>query len=151
MYAHADDKPINRKPVSCLLVNSIERDEAASERTVLFFMRGKQHQIYRNNLASACPLMKRGETDFVYYYQTQSVKLQRLCDYDAIGVFRREESLGNAPGRTPCKLGSFVPITADEAADLLGKPRPDTAGEPAQKAPDGAANANKGEAAEAKK
>ncbi|HVS24135.1 MAG TPA: hypothetical protein VMU03_10465 [Gammaproteobacteria bacterium] len=145
MYAHADDKSSNRKPTPCLLVNSIERDEAASERTVVFFMRGKQHQIYRNDLLAACPFMKRGETELVYYYHTQSVKLQRLCDYDAIAVFRRED--------TPCHLGSFLPITADEAADLLGKPRPgtETAGEPAQKAADGSANANKGEAAEAKK
>jgi len=126
MYARADKEP-DPKPISCIMVNSIERDEAANERTVVFFMRGKSKMIYRNDMRSTCAFLKRGETDLDYHYNSQSVKLTRLCDYDGITVH-------NATQIT-CALGQFTPITSDAASALLGHPvgTDDAAAQPAAK------------------
>jgi hypothetical protein len=111
----ADDaKDIDRTPKPCIMVNSIERDEAASDRTVLFFMRGKDKQIFRNDLPNSCAFLKRGETELEYHYNTQSVKLTRLCNYDGITVQHANQ--------ITCAIGKFTPVTADEAATLLGHP-----------------------------
>ena len=111
----ADDaKDIDRTPKSCIMVNSIERDEAANERTILFFMRGKSKVIYRNDMPATCAFLKRGETELEYHYNTQSVKLTRLCDYDGITVQHTNQ--------ITCPLGKFTPITAEEASTLLGRP-----------------------------
>jgi hypothetical protein len=107
-------KQIDRTPKSCIMVNSIERDEAASDRTVLFFMRGKNKVIYRNDMPAACAFLKRGETELEYHYNTQSVKLTRLCDYDGITVEHTNQ--------ITCALGKFTQVTVDEAAALLGRP-----------------------------
>lgn len=107
-------KDIDRTPKPCIMVNSIERDEAASDRTVLFFMRGKDKQIYRNDLPQTCAFLKRGETELEYHYNTQSVKLTRLCNYDGITVQHANQ--------ITCAIGKFTPITAEEASTLLGHP-----------------------------
>lgn len=107
-------KDIDRTPKSCLLVNSIERNEAANERTILFFMRGKNKQIYRNDMPASCAFLKKNESDLDYHYNTQSVKLTRLCDYDGVTVHNANQ--------ITCALGKFTPITAEEASSLLGRP-----------------------------
>jgi len=96
------------------MANSIERDEAANDRTVVFIMRGKNKQIYRNDLPAACAFLKHGETELEYHYNTQSAKLVRLCNYDGITVQHANQ--------ITCALGTFNPITAEEAAALLGHP-----------------------------
>ena len=124
-------KDIDRTPKSCIMVQSIARDEAANERTVLFFMKGNK-QIYRNDMPQACAFLKRGETELEYHYNTQSVKLTRLCDYDGITVQHANQ--------ITCALGKFTPVTAEEASALLGKDV--SANEPA-KSSGGATNAGK--------
>ena len=48
-------------------------------------------------------------------YRNGSQKITRLCDYDGFTVEKQTSRVG-------CALGEFVPITADEAAALTGKP-----------------------------
>lgn len=136
-------KDIDRTPRPCIMTNSIERDEAANERTVLFFMRGKNKQIYRNDMPVACAFLKRGETELQYHSQNQSVKLARLCDYDGITVEHTNQII--------CKLGKFTPVTAEEASALLGRPvggTDATAPSPSTKNAGAASNANANAAAE---
>jgi len=112
---YADDaKDIDRTPKSCIMVNSVARHEAANERTIVFFMRGSNKQIFRNDMPAACAFMKHGDTDLDYHYNTVSAKITRLCDYDGITVHNANQ--------ITCPLGKFTPITADEASTLLGRP-----------------------------
>lgn len=103
---------LDRTPTRCVMANRINRDVAVNTRTILFFMDG--NRIYRNDLPSDCATLAPGETEIVYHYRTQSVKLTRFCDYDSITV-------ENKPG-LHCAIGSFHPITAAEADALVGTP-----------------------------
>jgi hypothetical protein len=65
--------------------------------------------VYRNILPRACPGLDSLD-GFVY-----SVSGGRLCDVDAI------TTRGLGPGR-PCTLGSFLPVTREEARMLQRDP-----------------------------
>jgi hypothetical protein len=109
-WAQAEEQ-IDRKPVTCVLVNRIERGVGVNDRTVLFYMRGGQ--IFRNDLLQSCPALTAGETRLVYNYRVASAKITRLCG-DSFSVERK-------PG-LECLLGKFNPITAAEAQALRGEP-----------------------------
>ena len=99
---------IDREPVRCILANRIDRTEVIDERTVLFYMRGRD--IYRNQLTQNCPRLVR-EKRFSY-----EVRTNQLCSVDFITVL---EYWGTTLRQGPsCGLGMFYPITQEEA-DLL--------------------------------
>ena len=104
---------LDRTPEDCVLLNRVSRYEAANDRQVVFFMKGGKN--YLNILDTSCPALTAGASRFIFVYRTGSQKITRLCDYDGFTVEKQTSRVG-------CALGEFVPITAEEAAALTGKP-----------------------------
>lgn len=104
---------LDRTPEDCVLLNRVDRNIAASDRQVVFFMKGGKN--YLNVLDQSCPALKAGDYRLVFHYRTASAKTTRLCDYDAFTVERQTSRVG-------CSLGPFIPITPEEAAALTAKP-----------------------------
>ncbi|HJR69747.1 MAG TPA: hypothetical protein VKA43_06885 [Gammaproteobacteria bacterium] len=113
--APAQSEPeIDRTPEDCVVASRIARNVAVNDRQVVFFMRGDTY--YRNDLDAACQSLTAGETRLVLHFRnTGSAKMARVCGTDAFTVERQTSRIG-------CGLGSFHPITADEAAALTGQP-----------------------------
>jgi len=109
----ADEKPkeLDRSPVACIMANFISRKVAIDNRTVVFYMKG--NKFFRVDLPAVCPTLAPGDTELELHYNTQSVKLTRLCNYDSFTV---EHKAGAG-----CSLARFNPITAEEAAALAAK------------------------------
>ena len=109
----ADEKPteLDRSPVACVMANLISRKLAIDDRTVLFYMKG--NKFFRVDLPAVCPTLAPGDTELELHYNTQSVKLTRLCNYDSFTV---EHKAGAG-----CPLGKCNPITAAEVAALAAK------------------------------
>ncbi len=98
---------------SCLYQNELRTTKVLDDRTILFTTYGGQ--TYRNTLPRQCPSMRRGSL-LNYTYESR-----RLC---AGGMFQVLLDLGDR--RMPtfvCPLGIFVPITEDEAQDLIATTR----------------------------
>jgi hypothetical protein len=104
---------LDRTPEDCVLLNRVSRNVAASDRQVVFFMKGGKN--YLNILDTSCQALKAGDYRFIFQYRTASAKITRLCDYDGFTVERQTSRIG-------CALGQFIPITAEEAAALTAKP-----------------------------
>ncbi len=109
---------IDRTPADCVVANRIARNVAVNDRQVVFFMRGDTY--YRNDLDAACQTLTAGEDRLTLRFRnTGSAKMARVCHTDAFTV-ERQNPVG-------CGLGKFVPITAEEAATLTGRPVPGAA------------------------
>ena len=104
---------LDRTPESCVLLNRVDRNVAANDRQVVFFMKGGKN--YINVLDQSCPALKAGDYRLVFQYRTASAKTTRLCDYDGFTVEKQTSRVG-------CSLGKFIPITPEEAAALTAKP-----------------------------
>jgi hypothetical protein len=104
---------LDRTPEDCVLLNRVNRNVAANDRQVVFFMKGDKH--YLNVLDTNCPVLKAGDYRFIFQYRAASPKMSRICEYDGFRVERQT-------GRIACALGQFIPITAEEAAALTAKP-----------------------------
>ncbi len=114
--AAAAQEQIDRTPEDCVVMNRIARNIAANDRQVVFFMRGNRY--YLNVLDASCQSLSAGETRLVFHAKnTGSAKLARLCNTDSFTVDRQTSRIG-------CSLGTFNPITAEEAAALTGQPLP---------------------------
>ena len=103
-----DEEKLDRRPVDCISVPSIDDTEVVDDRTVLFFMRGDK--VYRNYLPKTCPGLERQDS---FSYRTTS---SRLCAMDTITVLEREPSPG-VSGFT-CALGEFRPISPEEVEEI---------------------------------
>jgi hypothetical protein len=103
---------LDRKPEDCVVLNRVDRNVAANDRQVVFFMKGGKN--YLNILDTSCAALKAGDYRFVFQYRTASAKMTRICDYDGFTVERQTSRIG-------CALGQFIPITAEEAAALTAK------------------------------
>jgi hypothetical protein len=108
--AAAADASFDRTPKECVTVSDIRRTVAIDDRTILFYLRGG-NRIYRNYLPRECPGLARENR--ISYKTTTS----RLCDVDLITVLE-QFGVGLRPGFT-CPLGDFIPMTKEEAEDLL--------------------------------
>jgi hypothetical protein len=104
------DASFDRTPKDCVTVSDIRQTVAIDDRTILFYLRGG-NRIYRNYLPRECPGLER-ENRIGYKTSTS-----RLCDVDLITVLE-QFGAGLRPGFT-CPLGDFIPITKEEAEDLL--------------------------------
>ena len=103
---------IDRTPTDCVVMNRIARNIAASDRQVVFFMKGNTYFV--NDLDASCQVLTKGETRLVFHARnTGSAKLQRLCQTDSFTVERQISRIG-------CGIGQFTPITAEEASNLTG-------------------------------
>ena len=88
------------KPVSCVPLRQIRETRVRDDRTIDFYMLGKQ--IYRNTLPNSCPELGFEES---FSYRTS---ISQLCSVDIITVLRRTS--GIQPGAS-CGLGEFQPVT----------------------------------------
>ena len=104
---------LDRTPTDCVIISRVDRNVAASNSQVVFFMKGDTY--YINVLDTACQALTKGETRLIFQYQTRSQKITRLCDTDGFTVERQTSRIG-------CALGAFIPITAEEAAALTANP-----------------------------
>jgi hypothetical protein len=105
---HAKD--LDRTPVDCVQVASINRKTAIDSKTILFSMKG--NKFLRVDLPGACPNLTPGQTQLIFIMDdSRSGKLARLCSHDSFGIEHR-------PG-SGCQLAKFNPITPDEASQLL--------------------------------
>lgn len=107
--ASADEEDyLDRTPENCITTFRIKNTDVIDERTIVFHMRGGD--TYVNILDQACPRLER-EKRFL-----QETRSGRLCDVDHIYVL--EQFGGSLQRGATCQLGLFLPITAEEAADL---------------------------------
>ncbi len=111
--ARAQDDAIDRTPQDCVSVSRIRTTHVVDDRTILFYMRGRD-QVYLNELPRECP---RLATEGRFAYET---RVGRLCEIDTITVL---ESFGGRFQRgATCRLGAFHPITEAEAAEIEAGP-----------------------------
>jgi hypothetical protein len=103
--AFADEDEVR----NCVGLSEIDRTEIVDDRTILFRMH--DGTIYRNVLGHECPTLKNRDQ---FSYKVPST---RLCSMDLITVLE-QRGVGFGPGPS-CPLGSFEPISADEAQLLL--------------------------------
>jgi predicted methyltransferase len=103
---------LDRTPTDCIIISRVDRNVAASNSQVVFFMKGGTY--YLNVLDGACQALSKGDEYLVFQYRTRSARLTRLCDSDGFTVERQTSRIG-------CALGQFFPITAEEAAALTAK------------------------------
>jgi hypothetical protein len=95
--ALAEARPVG-DPVDCVDIARIDHTQVRDDRTIDFYMRGRE--IYRNRLPADCPGLAF-EDGFSY-----RTSLSRLCSVDTIDVLRQA---GGGAGAT-CGLGPFQPI-----------------------------------------
>ena len=85
---------------SCVQLSQIREARVVNDRTIDFYLSGRQ--VLRNTLPNACPGLGF-ERAFTY-----STSLSQLCSVDIITVIIQ----GGGPQRgASCGLGSFVPYT----------------------------------------
>jgi len=95
----------------CVDLRSVDRTEIVNDRTILFYMRDKS--ILQNRLSHSCPGLRRGQP---YMF---SVSINQLCDLDTITLLD-EMAFGFMQGAT-CGLGTFTPVSADEALRMTAR------------------------------
>ncbi len=97
------------EPESCVSIARIKSTRIVDDSTILFYMNGGE--IFVNHLPRRCPGLRINDA---FGYETS---LSVLCDVDVIYVLR---NTGGELDRGPtCGLGTFQPITADQAKALL--------------------------------
>jgi hypothetical protein len=103
-----EDKPFDRTPENCVIVQRIDQTDALDDQTIIFRMRGDR--VYRNTLPNKCPGLQR-ENRIAWATSTS-----RLCNIDTITVLE-DFGVGFRPGFT-CRLGQFVPLSEAEVEDI---------------------------------
>ena len=107
-----EEKELDRTPQQCITTQQIARNEAISDRAIVFIMRGKSKTMYRNDLRAVCPTLQKGATQFDFVKGNHPAS--QLCGgTDGFTVRGRQQ--------LPCVLGNFEPITQAEAEKLLGR------------------------------
>ena len=94
---------------ACLDHPTIRRTRIINDRNIAFFMR--DGTIYNNQLPRQCPSLRR--RSIVNY----AIENRRLCDGSLFQVMW-EASTGNFVPSFVCRLGPFVPVTAEQLEDL---------------------------------
>jgi hypothetical protein len=98
--ALAEARPVG-EPVDCIDLARIDRTRVRDERTIDFYMRGRE--VYRNRLPDECSGLAFEDS---FSYRTS---LSRLCSVDTISVNRAG---GGIAGPT-CALGAFQRIETE--------------------------------------
>jgi hypothetical protein len=104
-----EEEEFDRTPRRCVATARIRNTDILDDRTIIFYLRGNK-DVFRTYLPRECPGLERNDR---FSYQTHN---GQLCDSDTITVL---EQIGTrlSPSFT-CRLGEFIPITAEEAEDL---------------------------------
>jgi hypothetical protein len=98
--ALAEARPVG-EPVDCVDIARIDYTRVRDERTIDFYMRGRE--VYRNRLPDECSGLAF-EDSFTY-----RTSLSRLCSVDTITVNRA----GGGIGGPTCALGPFQRIETE--------------------------------------
>jgi hypothetical protein len=94
---------------ACLDHPTIRRTRIINDRNIAFFMRGGT--IYLNQLPRQCPSLR---TRSIVNY---AIENRRICDGSLFQVMW-EAGTGNFVPSFVCRLGPFVPVTAEQLEDL---------------------------------
>lgn len=111
--ANPNIKLATGEPERCLGITRIKELKILDKRNVLFYT--TSNEVYLNDLSRPCPGLRPRDT---VMYRTS---LHELCNVDIITVLDDVGS-GYMPG-TSCSLGSFYPISKDDAAKLRKESR----------------------------
>ena len=103
-----EDEPLDRTPKRCLSMGTIDDTLTIDDRTLLFFVRGDR--VYRNSLPQICPGLLPNKS---IAYRSSGGRLAQLCESAMFSV-------EDMPGLS-CKLGPFVPVSAEEAEQLRSR------------------------------
>lgn len=106
---HAEAEVVDEKALRCINTRLIRRTEILDDLNIIFYVSGQK--AYRNFLPRRCSGLAREKR---FSYRTSG---NRLCDLDTITVLR-DGAFGLDQGVT-CPLGSFHPITREDADALL--------------------------------
>jgi hypothetical protein len=90
----------------CVVLRSKTRMQVVDDKTILFFVGGRNGDVFRNDVQGVCPGLRRNRT---ITYAATSSRIPRLCKNDLINVVDTSAS---------CPLGDFRLISAEEAANL---------------------------------
>ena len=101
-----DDAPPAATGGECLALRTLDNLRAVNDKTILFFMRGRDGEIFRNDVQGVCRGLERNRT---FSYQTISTHNPRLCRGELITV--RDTGV-------TCPLGDFRMISKEEAKNL---------------------------------
>jgi hypothetical protein len=94
---------------ACLDHPTIRRTRIINDRNIAFFMRNGD--IYLNQLPRQCPSLRR--TSLVNY----AIENRSVCEGSLFQVLW-EAGTGNFVPSFVCRLGPFVPVTAEQLEDL---------------------------------
>ena len=94
---------------ACLDHPTIRRTRIINDRNIAFFMRNGK--IHLNQLPRQCPSLRR--TSLVNY----AIENRSVCEGSLFQVMW-EASTGNFVPSFVCRLGPFVPVTAEQLEDL---------------------------------
>jgi hypothetical protein len=94
---------------ACLDHPTLRRTRIINDRNIAFFMRNGK--IYLNQLPRQCPSLRR--TSLVNY----AIENRSVCEGSLFQVMW-EASTGNFVPSFVCRLGPFVPVTAEQLEDL---------------------------------
>ena len=111
LLASEEDAPDAEAGERCINSRTIRRTDVVNDSMIVFYMRGTR--IYLNVLPKPCKGLA-DERRFTYGSYTRS-----LCELDRINVLK--DSTFGAYGGKSCKLGRFLPITDEDAADLFNQ------------------------------
>jgi hypothetical protein len=129
------EEEFDRTPRKCVSTTRIRNTDVLDDRTIIFYLRGNR-DVYRNYLPRECPGLERNDR-FSYHARNS-----QLCSVDTITVL--EQIGGRLDATFTCALGEFIPITQEEAEDLMldrenqGRKRSSISSEPAELPPEGA-------------
>jgi len=89
-------------------MGTIEDTLTIDNRTLLFFVRGGR--VFRNSLPQICRNLYPNDS---ISYASSGGRLAQLCESSMFAV--------EGSGAYTCKLGPFVPVSAEEAERLRGQ------------------------------
>jgi hypothetical protein len=93
-------------PERCLAMRSVDDIRAVNDKTILFFLRGQDRKIFRNDVVGACPGLERNRE---LSYKIMSTRNPRLCKGDLVTI--RESGVS-------CPLAEFRLVSEEEAENL---------------------------------
>jgi len=108
VFAAEKSEPVTQ---TCIYSTTVRQTQILDDQTILFQMR--DHTTYRNRLQSTCPGL-RVENRFVSGKEIGN----RLCEGSQIRVLVYT-AFDNQTLGASCRLGTFEPLSDDEAATLI--------------------------------
>ena len=104
-----EDQTTDREAENCINVRTLRRTDVIDDQHIIFYMSGKT--TYLNIMPKLCRGLSRNRR---FSYSTTG---RSLCSFDAIRILH-DSGGGLQQGRL-CRLGQFLPITREDAAEII--------------------------------